>query len=39
MEIELTAEDMKRLEEIFPMDAAAGARYPEAIRTVNSSPP
>ena len=31
IEIKLTAADMKRIEEIFPKDAASGARYPEAM--------
>jgi len=31
IEMDLTADDMKRIEEIFPKDVAAGARYPEAM--------
>ena len=31
IEIKLTAAEMKRIEEIFPKDAASGARYPEAM--------
>ena len=31
IEIKLTAADMKRIEEIFPKEAASGARYPEAM--------
>ena len=31
IEIKLTAADMKRIAEIFPKDAASGARYPEAM--------
>jgi aryl-alcohol dehydrogenase-like predicted oxidoreductase len=31
LQVKLTAEDMKSIEEIFPKDAASGARYPEAM--------
>ncbi len=31
IKIKLTAAEMKRIEEIFPKDAASGARYPEAM--------
>jgi aryl-alcohol dehydrogenase-like predicted oxidoreductase len=30
VDVELTAEDLKRIDEVFPKDAAAGTRYPEA---------
>ena len=30
VDIELTAADLASLDEIFPKDAASGARYPEA---------
>ena len=29
LDVKLTKEDLKRIEEIFPADAAAGSRYPE----------
>jgi aryl-alcohol dehydrogenase-like predicted oxidoreductase len=31
VDVELTAEDLKRIDEVFPKDAAAGTRYPEAM--------
>ncbi|MBI3477017.1 MAG: aldo/keto reductase [Acidobacteria bacterium] len=31
LEIDLTIEDLRRLNEVFPLDAAAGLRYPEAM--------
>lgn len=35
-EIDLTQEDLDRIEEIFPMDAASGLRYPEkTMKSVN----
>ena len=36
IEIELSADDVRRIEEVAPLGAAAGTRYPEAImHTVN----
>ncbi len=36
VDIELTDEELQQLEDIFPMDAASGLRYPEtAMKTVN----
>lgn len=36
LDVQLTNEDLKRLEEVAPKDAASGARYPEeAMRAVN----
>ncbi len=36
-DIELSAEDLQRIEEVFPKDAASGARYPEAMmKSVNA---
>jgi aryl-alcohol dehydrogenase-like predicted oxidoreductase len=29
LDVQLTAEDLRRIEEVFPRDATAGARYPE----------
>jgi len=29
LDLELTSEDLRRIEEVFPRDATAGARYPE----------
>jgi aryl-alcohol dehydrogenase-like predicted oxidoreductase len=29
LEVKLTKEDLRRIEEVFPADAAAGGRYPE----------
>jgi len=34
MDVKLTAEDLKRINEVFPSDAAAGARYPEHIMSL-----
>ena len=31
LDIELTAADLSRIDEVFPRDAAAGPRYPEAM--------
>jgi aryl-alcohol dehydrogenase-like predicted oxidoreductase len=31
VDVELTAEDLKRIDEVFPKDAASGTRYPEAM--------
>lgn len=31
VDVELTAEDLKRIDEVFPKDAAHGTRYPEAM--------
>lgn len=31
VDVELTADDLKRIEEVFPKDSASGARYPEAL--------
>jgi aryl-alcohol dehydrogenase-like predicted oxidoreductase len=36
MEVELTSEELRRIESAFPLDAAAGERYPEAaMKAVN----
>ncbi|HET9408258.1 MAG TPA: aldo/keto reductase [Candidatus Sulfotelmatobacter sp.] len=36
VEVKLTGEDLERIEEVFPRDAAAGARYPEhMMKSVN----
>jgi aryl-alcohol dehydrogenase-like predicted oxidoreductase len=29
LNLELTANDLRRIDEVFPRDATAGARYPE----------
>ncbi len=35
-EVELTPDDLRRMEEAFPVGAASGTRYPEAgLRSVN----
>jgi aryl-alcohol dehydrogenase-like predicted oxidoreductase len=34
LDVKLTAEDLRRINEIFPNDAAAGARYPEHMLTL-----
>ena len=31
VDVELTAEDLERIDEVFPKDAASGTRYPEAM--------
>jgi aryl-alcohol dehydrogenase-like predicted oxidoreductase len=31
VDVELTADDLKRIDEVFPKDAVSGARYPEAL--------
>lgn len=31
VDVELTADDLKRIDEVFPKDAASGPRYPEAM--------
>ncbi len=37
VEIELTADEMQRINEVFPRDAASGLRYPEAMmKSVNA---
>ena len=36
LEIELTEENLRRIESVFPLDAAAGERYPAAaMKAVN----
>jgi aryl-alcohol dehydrogenase-like predicted oxidoreductase len=37
LNLRLTAEDLKRLEEVFPQGAAAGARYPEQMMRLVSA--
>jgi aryl-alcohol dehydrogenase-like predicted oxidoreductase len=39
IDVNLTAEDLKRLDQLFPKDAAAGARYGEAMMTLISKAP
>jgi aryl-alcohol dehydrogenase-like predicted oxidoreductase len=34
LEIELTTEDLRRLDDVFPLGAAAGERYPESMMTL-----
>ena len=37
VDIELTAGELERIDEVFPVDAAAGTRYPEAMmKSVNA---
>jgi aryl-alcohol dehydrogenase-like predicted oxidoreductase len=33
LEVRLTADDLRRIDEVFPPDAAAGQRYPEHMMT------
>lgn len=39
LEVSLSAEDMARIEEVAPVGAAAGDRYPGGRRTVYDTPP
>lgn len=39
LDVDLTAEDLKRLDRLFPKDAAAGARYGEAMMTLIGKAP
>lgn len=39
LDVDLTAEDLKRLDELIPKDAAAGLRYGEAMMTLISKAP
>jgi aryl-alcohol dehydrogenase-like predicted oxidoreductase len=39
LNVTLTAEDLKRLDELFPKDAASGARYGESMMTLISKAP
>ena len=37
MDVALTAEDLRRLEDVFPHGAAAGSRYPEQMMALLDS--
>jgi aryl-alcohol dehydrogenase-like predicted oxidoreductase len=39
LDVDLTPEDLRRLDQIFPKDVAAGARYGEAMMTLISKAP
>jgi aryl-alcohol dehydrogenase-like predicted oxidoreductase len=39
LDVDLTASDLKRLDQLFPKDAASGARYGEAMMTLISKAP
>lgn len=39
LDVDVTAEDLKRLDQLFPKDVAAGARYGEAMLTLISKAP
>jgi len=39
LDVDLTSEDLKRLDQLIPKDAAAGPRYGEAMLTLISKAP